>query len=611
MASSAKRPAFQIALVAVLVCVLVLLALLQYHWSVAVSRAEQSRIEASLHTSVTQFRREFHRELAQACAVFHREPGTGGGDFRAGYAERYQEWVRTAPHPDLVAHVYVWQSGPEAESQLLLLNASDNQFHPAVWPASLAGLRSRIEPPERESAPREPGQPPAPDMRMGPEMRMFAWTLDSQIPALIHAVNPGPGRRWRRQELRPEPPPEPPRATGFVILELNRAAVEQQLADLAQRFFSGPDGMVYNVAVLNRGGTLYRSDSQLTEASLTPPDAGVPLLPATPVENHMLTGEPAGAPPAARGPMHTHFAMILPAPGSDPWWLLVRHRGGSLKAVVAADRNRHLLLSFGVLLLLAASMALVLISSQRARRLAHLQMEFVAGVSHELRTPLAVICSAADNLAEGFVGSKEQVREYGSVIRNEGRRLADMIEQILLFAAGQSGRHSGELQPTQVSEAIAGAIAAVAALPEAADFTVERQIDPDLPLVEANAAALKRCLQNLIVNALKYGGDTRWARVRAASTARGGTPLVRITVEDRGMGIDPADLPHIFEPFYRGKAAVAAQIHGAGLGLNLARETALRMGGELTVSSEAGRGSTFTLELPALAGTSEALPRSA
>jgi signal transduction histidine kinase len=77
------------------------------------------------------------------------------------------------------------------------------------------------------------------------------------------------------------------------------------------------------------------------------------------------------------------------------------------------------------------------------------------------------------------------------------------------------------------------------------------------------------------------------------------------------MGIDAADLPHIFEPFYRGKAARAAQIHGAGLGLSLARDIAEAMGGRLTATSEPGRGSTFTLELPAAAPTAEPLPRTA
>jgi signal transduction histidine kinase len=189
------------------------------------------------------------------------------------------------------------------------------------------------------------------------------------------------------------------------------------------------------------------------------------------------------------------------------------------------------------------------------------------------------------------------VKEYGALIRNEGRRLARMIEQILRFAAGQSREASYALGPVPVAEAVARVLANIAALPEAEGFTVEREIDPDLPPVQADSTALTHCLENLILNALKYGGETRWARVRAGTA--GGGSRVRIGVEDRGAGIDPADLPHIFEPFYRGKAARAAQIHGAGLGLSLARDIAEGMGGRLEASSEPGRGSAFTLELPA------------
>jgi signal transduction histidine kinase len=202
------------------------------------------------------------------------------------------------------------------------------------------------------------------------------------------------------------------------------------------------------------------------------------------------------------------------------------------------------------------------------------------------------------------------VKEYGALIRNEGRRLAGMIEQILRFAAGQSRAASYDLGPVVVSEAVARVLANISALPEAEGLTVEREIEPDLPPVQADSAALNHCLENLILNALKYGGDERWVRVRARKTDSGSR--VRIGVEDRGEGIDPADLPHIFEPFYRGKSALAAQIHGAGLGLSLARDIAEDMGGRLDASSERGRGSTFTLELPAaVAPAAEALPRTA
>jgi signal transduction histidine kinase len=402
---------------------------------------------------------------------------------------------------------------------------------------------------------------------------------------------------------------------GFAIVELSRAAMDRLLGELAQRYFAGPDGFIYNVLVVSGAPdskVIYRSDPQLSAASLNPPDARAALVPATPAENRAVEGTPPQDLPmqrrrGGRGNRGTFLAsrsrgaLILPSAAEAPWQLLARHTGGSLESVVAADRRRNLLLSFGVLLLLAVSMALIIVSAQRARRLARLQMEFVAGVSHELRTPVTVICSAADNLAEGFVGAKDQVKEYGALIRNEGRRLAGMIEQILRFAAGQSRPANYELGPVPVPEAVGRVLANIAALPEAEGFTVEREIEPDLPCVQADAAALTHCLENLILNALKYGGETHWARVRAGTT--GGGSRVRISVEDRGEGIDPADLPHIFEPFYRGKAAQAAQIHGAGLGLSLARDIAEGMDGKLEASSEPGRGSTFTLELPAAGPT--------
>src|SRR5579862_7508407 len=101
------RPAFlRVALVTVLAAVLVLLAVLQYRWSLEISRAERTRIEASLNTSMNQFRQEFYRELVQVSTAFHSDPTAEPDDFWSTYAERYQAWARTAPRPDLIANVY-------------------------------------------------------------------------------------------------------------------------------------------------------------------------------------------------------------------------------------------------------------------------------------------------------------------------------------------------------------------------------------------------------------------------------------------------------------------------------------------------------------------------
>jgi signal transduction histidine kinase len=226
-------------------------------------------------------------------------------------------------------------------------------------------------------------------------------------------------------------------------------------------------------------------------------------------------------------------------------------------------------------------------------------MDFVTAVSHELRTPLTVISSAAENVAHGVVEGKEQLRQYGTVIANHARQLSGLVEEVLLFASTRDGHQRYVLKPLAVEEIVDATLSATDGLIQAARFTVQRDIDPHLPGVKGDLLALSQCLQNLITNALKYGRDQRWLGVSArVGEGDNGEREVLISVSDRGVGIDPADLPHIFEPFYRGASATAAQIHGTGLGLSLALRTAEAMGGRLTVISAMGRGSTFTLHLP-------------
>jgi signal transduction histidine kinase len=262
-------------------------------------------------------------------------------------------------------------------------------------------------------------------------------------------------------------------------------------------------------------------------------------------------------------------------------------------------RRRDLAISFGVLFLLVLSMAMLIVTSYRAQRLAKLQMNFVTTISHELRTPLTVISSAADNIAHGVVEGKQQLAQYGSVIGNHARQLSGLVEQILLFAATRDGHQRYDSRPLSVSQIIDAALSNTEGLIRTAQVTVEQDIAPDLPQVAGDLTALSQCLQNLITNALKYGNGQPWIGIRAGlseHSIRGRE--VQISVSDRGIGIDSADLPHIFEPFYRSSSVAAAQIHGTGLGLPLAKSIAEAMHGELTVKSAPGKGSTFTLHLP-------------
>ena len=130
-------------------------------------------------------------------------------------------------------------------------------------------------------------------------------------------------------------------------------------------------------------------------------------------------------------------------------------------------------------------------------------------------------------------------------------------------------------------------------------FTLDIEIEPNLPHVLGDLSGISQCLRNLVGNAVKYGGVDRRVNLRAFTTSpKDRSPAeIRVSVIDRGIGIDSSEIVHIFEPFYRSPRVHASQIHGTGLGLALAKRLAESMGGSLTVLSQLAAGSTFTLHL--------------
>ena len=227
-------------------------------------------------------------------------------------------------------------------------------------------------------------------------------------------------------------------------------------------------------------------------------------------------------------------------------------------------------------------------------QLARLQMEFVASVSHELRTPLAVLVSAADNLADGLVEGKEAVHKYGAIMRHQSRSIGSLVDQILLFASTEDGKKHYTLEPLEVAPLIESIVSSTEELMRQSGVSLDVQIDDALPRILGNSTGVTQCMQNLIGNAVKYGGADRRVLLRASAAPIG---EVLISVSDQGIGIDASELPHIFNPFYRSPRVRAAQIHGAGLGLSLAKRIAEAMGGGLSVVSGHSIGSTFTLHL--------------
>jgi signal transduction histidine kinase len=581
-----SRPSGLTLLTAALLVLLPTLAVLQYRWVGQVSEAERERMQYNLRTAASQFRDAFDLEVGRALISLQVGPITARDGVSEQYTDRYEAWVETAEHPQLVSSIFLLDAF-DGRLRLRRFDPVSHAFAPAAWPPALESWRPELE---RQLRDFSAGIPVDRRGTFSDDESMIISPLRNLIGA------PGPG--GRPASITP--------VFGFTIIQLDmRYMQEQILPALARRFFIRRDGDSYRVAVVSvttPSRVLYKSDPS-APIDVASSDASELFFGPRGGPRFFGRGGAAGGRLGATGAGSNAERRRQPAePARDEdlgrWRLLVQHASGSLETAVASVRRRNLGLSFGILLLLSVSVALLTSASRRAHRLAEQQMEFVAGVTHELRTPVAVIRSAAENLSHGVVGNTDRVKRYGQVIEGEARRLGEMIESVLQYAGLESGATLGNPSPVSPAEILDAAIdTAVAAAGGAGTLTVQRDIAPELPRVIGDAAALRSAVQNLIANAVKYGGPDRWVGVRAERSPTRRSEI-SITVSDHGSGIPPADLPHIFEPFYRGSDAMAGQVHGNGLGLSLVRRIAIAHGGRVSVSSKP-TGTTFTLTLPA------------
>jgi signal transduction histidine kinase len=535
---------------------------------VQVSEALQQRMRAGLASSVQRFQSALQQDLSRIAGSFQVGTASSAAEMKSLLLGNAREGSLLGVPRELIANIYIVQNDAHGDWRRETLDVSSGRFTSNPWPASWSNLAEELS---TNSADLDRATPR--------QWHRRQWIVAPDIPLLFRAVASEASSADENDPLRY-------RLLGYVLIELDREYLEKHyLPQMVDRYFRGMGEADYRVAIVQRGehpATLY--DSQ--------PEAGPPQSARADEVVDLLA--------SVASTDTTRRDVRIREPGDAAVLQLVaQHRTGSLDAAVNRLRRRNLGVSFGVLLVLCAGMAFLAISAQRAQQLARLQVDFVAGFSHELRTPVAAVCMMGENMSDGVVSTEQQVRQYGALLQAQGRRLRTMVEEVLFFAAHQKVRPKLDLRPVHLNEVIACALSDEYPLMEAAGMQFEEFIEADLPMVLADSAALRTCLGNLLNNAVKYGKSGGWIGIRGETLRNGRSSEIRLTVQDRGQGIDARDRRHIFDPFYRGANAREAQTPGAGLGLSLVRQMMEAMGGSISVQTEPGKGSSFTLHLVA------------
>jgi two-component system phosphate regulon sensor histidine kinase PhoR len=230
----------------------------------------------------------------------------------------------------------------------------------------------------------------------------------------------------------------------------------------------------------------------------------------------------------------------------------------------------------------------------RLERLERVRQEFLSNVSHELRTPLTAIITFVESLEEGAIDDPEHNRRFLSVIRRNSERMHNLINDILELSAIESGAAEVEPAAVRLAPLVNDCLTALAARAAERNVVLRNEVPAEVE-VRADARRLEQMLTNLLDNAIKFsagGGEVRVSHERAAGRDR-------VHVADAGEGIPPEHAGRIFERFYRVDRARSRALGGTGLGLAIVKHLARAHGGEASVRSEPGRGSVFTVELPA------------
>ena len=229
--------------------------------------------------------------------------------------------------------------------------------------------------------------------------------------------------------------------------------------------------------------------------------------------------------------------------------------------------------------------------------------DFLASMSHEFRTPLNAIIGYGRLVRRATEGQISPLqRENLQDLLNNAERLLNLIDSLLDFAKIEAGKMAVRVEPVRVSEIIHGAASTIESILNSASVRLVREIAPDIPPLNTDREKLRQIILNLLGNAVKF---TERGEIRIAACQQNAS--LKLVVSDTGIGIEKKDLDQIFEKFHQGDLSSSKKYRGTGLGLAIVKQFVNLLGGEITVESEVGKGSVFTVTLPLDYGESVSL----
>jgi signal transduction histidine kinase len=282
--------------------------------------------------------------------------------------------------------------------------------------------------------------------------------------------------------------------------------------------------------------------------------------------------------------------------------LSVFYPNGTLSDAMLRQQSVNIALSLGILGLLAASVVVLFRLYSNSVRMRASEQEFVASVGHELRTPISVIQASSENLVRGVVVDPARLPRYAEVIHGQVKRLAGMVESILVYSGLQSGRaQPPRLVSTDLSALLRDMVPPLEQLAAERGSRVKLLTEALPATVCTDPVALRLIVENLVVNAVRHAdpGEIR------LEVCRRDFDTLRIAVEDDGPGIPAREQQRIWDPFVRGDRSARGQVPGSGLGLHLVKRVTVLLGGKVALESPYAniaeavqKGSRFVVTLP-------------